>query len=90
MSDAERPAVHLELNFKVGFTGTTDEFHAYGERVMQELLELEEHNPGLTDSTVGTDASTGVITVEVLAAAGTEAEAARAVSSAVQTTREAP
>lgn len=43
-----------------------EEFHDLGERLMVELLKLEECNGNVFDSTTSTDANAGTILVEVL------------------------
>lgn len=63
-----RRANHLSIQFNPHLSsGTTaDDVHAHGERVMQELLELEQCNGDFTDSTVSTDTNANTITIELL------------------------
>ncbi|GAA1466048.1 hypothetical protein NE857_10765 [Nocardiopsis exhalans] len=63
-----RKATQLSLQFQLAAApATTPEmFHAHGEAVMRELLELERLNSDFTDSTVSTDAAERSITVEIL------------------------
>jgi hypothetical protein len=52
-----------------------EDLHAQGERLMEALLDLERINPDVTDSTTASEADRGVVLVETLVTAETEAEA---------------
>jgi hypothetical protein len=70
----DRPALSLEFEFTVENVGTADQFHDHGERVMQELLKLEDCDPDVTDSSVGTDYSDQTVTISVLVFADDEVQ----------------
>lgn len=67
MSDRSAAFLSLQFNLRVVPGTSYDELHSYGAQLMDELLALEECNPGtFTDSTVSTDALERTLTVDLL------------------------
>lgn len=73
MSEFPDDAIQVTLTFDVvrhGAPFDREEFHTFGEHVMEELLALEQCNDDITDADVSTDATTSTIAVGVLVATG--------------------
>lgn len=71
--------VQIDREFSVRATDgrrlEADDLHTQGERLLDALLDLEKINPDITDSTTASEADRGVVVVEMLVTAETEAEA---------------
>lgn len=67
----------------------TEEFHQYGMRLMDALIDLEERHADLADSTTSSDAGTGIVTVELLVTAEGEAVARTKFAEVVSAARSA-
>ncbi|MER7543086.1 hypothetical protein ABTW95_08785 [Spirillospora sp. NPDC127506] len=66
MSETEASQLCLEFQLLLAPGTRVEDVHAHGERVMEELLRLEDCNSDFTDSAVSTNAETSTITVELL------------------------
>lgn len=73
-----RTATCLSIQFRLDVSSDVgrDELHAHGDRVMDELLNLEQCNDDFTDSSVSTDAAAKTITIDLLVWDVTEPAAA--------------
>ncbi|XRQ09505.1 hypothetical protein ACN3XK_00905 [Actinomadura welshii] len=66
MSETEASQVGLEFKMLLVPGTSSEDVHAHGERVMEELLRLEDCNSDFTDSAVSTDAEASILRVELL------------------------
>lgn len=73
-----RAATQVTLTFNVEVQGAPfnrGDFHAFGDRVMEELLALEACNQDVSDADVSTDAAGRTIEVGVLITSGDQVQA---------------
>jgi hypothetical protein len=73
--------VHSHWTF---ITNTTDNLFAYGDKVMQAMLDLEKCTPGFADPAVAADAERGVIEIEAEATGNDLSHAIATVHAAVR------
>lgn len=88
MSEPRAEVIQVTLTFGVVRQGAPfdrDDFHGFGEHVMQELLALEQCNADVTDADVSTDAATSTIAIGVLVATGDSALAYRRAFDVIRT-----
>jgi hypothetical protein len=75
----------FELRDQDGRLLPAEDLHNRGAGLMSALLELEQVNPDMTDSTTHTDAELGVVVVELLVTAANEAAALAAFMNVART-----
>ena len=78
MTESAIPAIgfELELAFTVERAASGEAFHDHGERVMEELLRLEDRDADISDPSVTTTGvGRGTITISLLILSGDEVEA---------------